>query len=252
MSIGPLFFILFLWVIPFAPGFGQEMGLSKSEARELFHHVLIDSLNVQTGDMVLFKSKHLASRLTQFGTFSPFSHCGMVVRDETDHLWITHATDNIYEDYRLPVKEEQSPRGGVILTRLEDSFFQNGYYRKIFIYKLDDIHFKRPTKEQVLHIYEKYKHFPFEESPVRFTFASFDVALFGYDLLSFPEHEQIFCSEYQVHMLSELGLLTELTEAPNEYTPKDISNLVFYQYYTPTVFRYQRSNLLHAFKQIGR
>ncbi len=249
---GPIILFLLLWVFPLTPGFGQDINLSKSEVRELFHRLLIDTLNVQTGDMVLFKSKHLASRLTQFGTFSPFSHCGMVIRDEMDNLWITHATDNVYEDYQIPVKEEQAPRGGVILTRLEDSFFQNGYYRKIFFYKFDDIHFPRPTKEKVLQIYEKYKNYPFEESPLRFTFASLDLALFDYDLLSLPEHEQIFCSEYQVHMLSELGLLTDLMEAPNEYTPKDISNLVFYQHFTPTVFRYRRSSLLHVVKQLGR
>lgn len=123
---GPIILFLLLWVFPLTPGFGQDINLSKSEVRELFHRLLIDTLNVQTGDMVLFKSKHLASRLTQFGTFSPFSHCGMVIRDEMDNLWITHATDNVYEDYQIPVKEEQAPRGGVILTRLEDSFSRMG------------------------------------------------------------------------------------------------------------------------------
>lgn len=216
----------------------QGMVLVDPIERETFHSLLVDSLDIRTGDMVLFKSVHLASRLTQFGTFSPFSHCGMILRDEEDNLWITHATDNNYEGYMLPVKDEPVPRGGVIITRLEDSFFQNGYYPRIYIYKLDEELVQRPTYDQVEAMYQKYKHHEFEVSVLRFVLASFDLDLFHIDLLSLPDHPKIFCSEYQIYLLEDLGLLTDPLEAPNEYTPKDISNLTFYRRLAPVVFRY--------------
>lgn len=219
---------------------GQGMVRSAPDNREAFHRLLLDTLNVQTGDMVLFKSNHFASRLTQFGTFSPFSHCGMIIRDDDGQLWITHATDNEYESHRLQVKDEDVPRGGVIMTRLEDSFFGNGYYPKIFIYKLDEAHFPRPTNDMVNAIYQKYKHARFEVSLIRFALASLDLDVFGYDILSLPDHPKIFCSEYQIYMLMELGLLPDPQEAPNEYTPRDITNLVCYRRFAPTVFTYHK------------
>ncbi len=219
---------------------GQGMIRNAPDDKDRFHSLLIDSLHIETGDMVLFKSIHLASRLTQFGTFSPFSHCGMIMRDDEDNLWITHATDNEYEGYQLQVKNEKTPRGGVIMTRLEDSFFQNGYYPRIFIYKLDDKAYKRPTYEEVYALYQRYKEYKFEISPIRFILASFDLDVFDVDLLSLPDHPKIFCSEYQIYLLTDLGLLTDPLEAPNEYTPKDISNLVFYRGCNPVVFNYKK------------
>lgn len=218
----------------------QGMVRSAPDDREAFHRLLLDTLHVQTGDMVLFKSNHFASRLTQLGTFSPFSHCGMVVRDAEGQLWITHATDNEYESHRLQVKDEDEPRGGVIMTRLEDSFFGNGYYPKIYLYKLDESHFPRPTPEMVNAIYQKYKHYKFEVSPIRFALASLDLDVFGYDILSLPDHPKIFCSEYQIYMLMELGLLSDPEEAPNEYTPRDITNLVCYRRFAPVMFTYRK------------
>lgn len=235
-----VFFVICICLLLSNRSWSQGMVRSAPDNKEAFHRLLLDTLNIQTGDMVLFKSNHFASRLTQFGTFSPFSHCGMVVRDPDGQLWITHATDNEYETYRLQVKDEDVPRGGVIMTRLEDSFFGNGYYPKIYIYKLDESHFPRPTPEMVNAIYQKYKQYKFEVSPIRFALASFDLDVFGYDILSLPDHPKIFCSEYQIYMLMELGLLTDPQEAPNEYTPRDITNLRCYRRFAPVMFTYRK------------
>ena len=103
---------------------------------------------------------------------------------------------------------------------------------------LDEELVQRPTYDQVEAMYQKYKHHEFEVSVLRFVLASFDLDLFHIDLLSLPDHPKIFCSEYQIYLLEDLGLLTDPLEAPNEYTPKDISNLTFYRRLAPVVFRY--------------
>ena len=204
----------------------------------------LDTLGINTGDIVLFQSTTFDGTMTQIGTLSPFTHSAMVLKDQDGSLWITHATDNIYDGVGIPVKYEEQSRGGVILTRLKDSFLtitggKKGFYKRIWIRKMDDTKMNRPTRDDILKLYISHKNKPFESSKWRFILSALDLNITGKDLLSKHDTEKVMCSEYIFILMQELSFPIETKEAPNEYTPKDISRLIKNYYHDALVFNFE-------------
>ena len=204
----------------------------------------LDNLDIETGDLVLFQSKTFNGIVTQIGTLSPYTHCAIVIKNPDGSIWITHSTDNDYNGNRIPIIHESGGRPGIILTKLEDMFLsingaKSGFYHHIWIRKFDESWAERPKREDILEYYENHKSFPFTKSALRFTLSAFDLKLFGYDLLSLPDDETYFCSEYVHKLLKELGYPIDKKQKDNEYTPKDIRNLEPYYDMKPVVFQFK-------------
>lgn len=204
----------------------------------------LDTLGINTGDIVLFQSTTFDGTMTQIGTFSPFTHTAMVIKDQDGSLWITHATDNVYDGVGIPVKYEEQSRGGVILTRLKDSFLtitggKKGFYKRIWILKMDDSKMTRPTPDNVLKKYFANKENPFESSKWRFILTAIDLRISGKDLISLPDTEKVMCSEYIFILMHELAYPIKNKQAPNEYTPKNIKSLIKAYYHEPLEFNFK-------------
>lgn len=204
----------------------------------------LDSLNLKTGDILFFQSIVFESIMVQIGTMSPFTHSAMVVNDSDGTLWLVHATGNDYKGKGASVRYEDKPRAGVILTRIEDSFLstnkrKTGFYKRIWIRKLIEPRVKRPSTEDILNLYEKYKHIPFETSNYRFLLTAFDLRLFDKDLLSIEANKPIMCSEFIFKIMRELDFPISSKQAPNEHTPKDINRLIKHLYEQPLIYKFK-------------
>ena len=52
--------------------------------------------SVQTGDLILFSSKHAASHVTKCFTASTWDHCGLVVKLSPKHVFILEYAGGVY------------------------------------------------------------------------------------------------------------------------------------------------------------
>lgn len=52
--------------------------------------------SVQTGDLILFSSKHAASHVTKCFTASTWDHCGIVVKLSPKHVFILEYAGGVY------------------------------------------------------------------------------------------------------------------------------------------------------------
>ena len=204
----------------------------------------LDTLGLDTGDILFCQAKTFNGYMTQIGTCSPFTHSAMIVREEDGSLWLTHATDNDYHGQRMAVKGEPTGRSGVIYTRLKDIFVAarqgtNGYYKRIWIRRLDDTKGARPDPQMIKALYEAHKQLPFESSNWRFILTAFDLRLFGKDWLSVPDSETIMCSEYLSILLDELHLPVKRKQAYNEISPKRIYRMIDENWLPPLVYRFE-------------
>lgn len=204
----------------------------------------LDSLNLKTGDLAFFQSLTFDGVMTQLGTLSPFTHSSMIVVAEDGSIWLTHATNNDYKGYQIPVIGEEVGRSGVILTRLDDLFIsvdngKSGYYHHIWIRKLKDERISRPSTEQILKLYQKYKAHPFETSNLRFILTSFDLNIAGKDLLYAPADSLWMCSEYMVHIFDDLNYPLVFKEEANEVTPIDVYRKLDGYYEDPVIYHFK-------------
>lgn len=204
----------------------------------------LEELDLKTGDLVLFQSSVYEGVLVEIGTLSNITHLAMVVKDpESSELWLTHSTDNEYFGARHDVINEASPRGGVIITHLEHSFFYmkerpEGFYKNIWIYPLNEDLVKRPDANEVIGFYEKNKHYKFETSLLRYFLTQFDLFLFGRDLFSLPRNDKSYCADYLAQLFKELGFPIENNQKPNDYTPGDICYMIAPLYHAPIHFTF--------------
>lgn len=205
----------------------------------------LEELDLETGDLLFFQNKIFQGVLVNLGTLSHITHVAMVVKDPVDgSLWLTHATDNNYNGTGIPVRNENKPRDGVIMTRIKSSFIctpekPTGFYKKIWVYKMDENRFKRPAAEQVIAFYEKNKHRRFETSSLRFFFSAYDLILLGTDMIAYEENDNRICSEYVHELLTELQFPVEQNQQPNEYTPGDICYMITPLYQIPQLFTFR-------------
>ena len=204
----------------------------------------LETLDLKTGDIALFQSLTFDGIMTQIGTFSPFTHSAIIIKNPDGTLWLTHATDNDYNGDRIKVIGEDKGRPGVILTKMEDSFLskdngRSGFYRRIWIRRFDETWSKRPERDTLLKLYKKYKKNPFTTTKYPFILAALDFSLFGKDLLSLPDDATFICSEYVHRILRETGVPVSCYQKENEYTPKDIRNLEPYCNGKSIVFKFE-------------
>lgn len=204
----------------------------------------LDKLDLMTGDLLLFQSKTFNGIMTQIGTLSPYTHCGIVIKNQDGSLFLLHCTDNDYYGNRIPLIDEDKGRSGIILTRLEDLFIstdgcKTGFYKHIWIRKFDDGWTKRPSAKKLMDLYKKTKKNSFTKSKPRFILAAFDFYIWGKDILSVSDDSTFFCSEFIHSLLLQCGIPVTDDQAINEYTPEDILYLEPYHDSKPVVFKFK-------------
>ena len=240
-----IFFILLLITFLFA----NVYIFAQSETRKytILKTRLVDSLenlNLHTGDMAFFQNQTFNGKMTQIGTLSPFTHSAMIVVTDNGDILLTHATLNDYNGYAIPVIGEEKPRTGTILTRLDNLFLsvdnlKSGYYKHIWIRKLKDSKIIRPTSEEVLKLYQKYKDYPFESSNLNFVLSALDVFLFNHDIFLSPNNKTFMCSEYISYLFKDLSFPIQPKQPPRETTPADIYLLLDDYYDYPIIFEFK-------------
>ncbi len=220
---------------------------SQTNTKNIIKRGLVDDLEklgLHTGDLAFFQNKEFYGQLTQIGTLSPFTHSAMIVIDENNNILLTHATNNYYDGFVIPVIGEKKPRSGVILTRLDDLFLStdnkiSGFYKRIWIRKLKDSLITHPSAKAVLKLYKKYKDYPFETSSLNFILSTFDLYIDGKDVLSFAKDKKLMCSEYISYLFKELSFPIHLKELPRETTPVDIYTQINDFYDPPVIYEFE-------------
>jgi len=250
LSFGLILFILLGSITSFAQ-------LKKYKKFKLNLVEGLDTLGLQTGDLAFFQNTSFYGQMTQIGTLSPFTHSSMIVVAEDSSILLTHATNNDYGGFLIPVIGENKPRNGVILTRLGDLFAsydygKTGAYKHIWIRKLKDSKIKRPNTKKVLQLYEKYKEHPFESSLLNFILSAFDLKIHNKDLLSFPADQEWMCSEYLCHLFVDLSFPFKFKEPPNETTPVDIYTLIGDFYEDPIIYEFQNGKYILISENTGK
>lgn len=202
----------------------------------------LEELGLNTGDLLFFQSREFPGFLVQIASISNFTHVAMVVKDpDNGELWLTHSTDNDYRGFSFPARNENKSRDGVIMTRLQSSFFSTndlraGFYRKIWVYQLNEDLVKRPDAHKVIAFYEKNKHHQFETSLWRYFLCISDLYLLGKDFFSTKVGDKRFCSEYIFNLMTELAFPIDKNQQPNEHTPADICYLINPLYHSSRLF----------------
>lgn len=204
----------------------------------------LDTIGLKTGDLVFFQGKSFDAVMTQIGTASLFTHVALVVMDQDDTPYLIHATPNNYNGVGIPVRNEAKTRAGIIYTKLADSFLstnqgKTGFYKRIWIRKMNDSKVKRPATDELLDLYEKHKVLPFEKSKLRFILTAFDLNICNRDLLSLADTETLMCSELVFSILRELNLPIIKTQACNEYSPINIYHMTSHFYQQPIEYHFR-------------
>jgi len=76
----------------------RGMGCATSRIHTVMTQVCVTSLesSVQTGDIILFSSKHAASHVTKCFTASTWDHCGLVIKLSPKHVFILEYAGGVY------------------------------------------------------------------------------------------------------------------------------------------------------------
>lgn len=221
---------------------GQELKDLNTDQKGLVEG--LKDLDLHTGDLVMFQSKVFLGKLIQLGTMSPYTHCALIIKNPDSSLYLVHATENDYNGFRIPVIGEQHGRSGVILTKLEDLFIsidslKSGYYKHIRVIKMNDRKFKRPIRDTLLSLYQKYKSYKFPHDKSTFVYSSLDLNLCGKDLLSKKSENSFICSGLAADLLYNTKVIDEINEIRNEYTPMNIRRMPPYLDSKPVIFKFK-------------
>jgi hypothetical protein len=222
--------------------FGQNLPDLSFEQRGLIEG--LEKLDLKTGDLAMFQSKTFNGVMTQIGTLSPYTHCALILKNQDGSLYLLHATENDYEGYRIPIIGEKGGRPGVILTRLEDMFlsvdnYKSGFYKHIRIIRFDDKKFTRPKIDSLFSLYEKYKNCKFPLDKMTFIYSSFDLNIFGKDLISKKSENSYICSGLVAELLFQTHVLEKIDKNRNEYTPMNIRRMEPYLDAEPIIFKFR-------------
>lgn len=165
---------------------------------------------LNTGDIVLFSGAGPLSFGIKMGTFSKWSHVGMVVRiEELDMvcLWESTTLSNLNDI------ETNRPNKGVQLVSLQDRI--KTYEGDVAIRHLCDFEFGVAEKECLKECRQEFKGLPYERNELELLHAAF-IFQNKEDLSS------LFCSELVAETYQRLGLLDE-DKPSNEYIPADFA-----------------------------
>ena len=192
----------------------------------------LDTAQLKNGDLVFFGARTKQAVVIRIATASPYTHVGMVMVNPDDNsIWLTHATSNNYKGYFLPIYGETEDREGIILTRLQDSFYDTkGEYRVAKIMSMNLPDEQRPSFAQLFERYQNYKNRLFEPKIKRFALSAIDLNILGMDFFQNPSTTNtFFCSEYLMQILYDLKMLPHTAKSLSEYTPADLTHLNMYK-----------------------
>ena len=65
------------------------------------------------------------------------------------------------------------------------------------------------------------------------------MTIFGYNFISMPDDDSLFCSEFVHHILTEADIPIARDQKSKEYSPKDIRNLEPYETAIPIIFKFK-------------
>ena len=148
---------------------------NKAESKKVLFGLVdgFDSLDLNTGDLLMFQSLTRDGIFTQIGTLSPYTHCALVIRNLDSSLWLLHATDNNFAGERMPVLFEEKRRNGVIMTTIHDPFIsvdngKSGFYKHIRVLRFDQSWSERPSGKFCCSCMKKIKSIPLlhQKSPL--------------------------------------------------------------------------------------
>lgn len=199
--------------------------------------------SLRTGDIVLFNGSGYESLWVKFGTISPWSHCGMIVRcphirqyitadsesfrglpglddpyndaNHVDDLYLWHSNQGKLTIPDLITGERKS---GVQLTPL---------YRALRCYDGNVCIRRLYTPEHMSHsCSEEFHHFLQENAPKPYCASVWELFLATYDGILLPENvdqfRDFFCSKLLAYTYKILGYLFLVLPA-SEYVPSDFA-----------------------------
>lgn len=200
---------------------------------------------LKTGDLVLFSGKGGMSCLIKTGTFSPWSHVGIIIRTRTDFEGFT-SSDNLYLFHAY--KEHLGPdvfsgenKSGVQLNRLGDAlrrYIRSGGvpcirkgppYLSIERGSLPSVSIDPFENEDTKEWFRKKTELEYEESLYQLVSSQIDCCCLPC-FQNYGDETSYFCSELTRRTLAylypyEYGL--EEGEYPDEQTPNDQSTNVY-------------------------
>ena len=167
--------------------------------------------NLATGDIVLFSGKGGISAGIKIGTFSRWSHVGMVVRlPEYDFvtLWESTTLVDLNDlDTRRPIKGVQLVP---MSTRLRD------YSGDVAVRHLTEEARAAMDIPELMRLRREIAGRPYEQYEIELIRAAYD-GPFGRNV---EDLSSLFCSELVAEAYQRMALVTE-TKPSNEYTPAD-------------------------------
>ncbi len=168
---------------------------------------------LDTGDIVLYSGKGHVSSIIKLGTFSRWSHVGMVLRlREYDFITIWESTTLS----KLKDLVSGQPRKGVQLVPLSDRV--RTYDGAIAVRRLTRVRRGPKMRKELMELRSELRGKPYEESRVELLRSAYD-GPFG---ANEEDLSSIFCSELVAEAYQRLGLLSH-GKPSNEYTPADFS-----------------------------
>jgi len=191
----------------------------------------MESLNLNTGDLILFSSNNtglfaLFDKLIKLFTNSDYNHIGMVLKDPVyidPKLKGYYLYESSWEG--TPDPADGKIKLGVQITPLEEAFKNNpgnAYLRKV-IAKADTF-----SPEKVLDIYKKTNAKPYDLNPVDWIEAFFRID----PTFKFGKSDRFFCSALVAYIYQQLGILQENTDwsiiRPSDFSIEDDNRHIFF------------------------
>jgi hypothetical protein len=170
--------------------------------------------DLKTGDVVLFDGRGWISRLIKLGTFSRWSHVGLVYvprQGGTVFLYESTTLSNVKGAKGAPVKGVQTVdlwnrvrnyKGSIAIRRVNRDKFN---YQEIIAFEK---------------MRSKYRHKVYERSVAELIKSAF--GRFGWNQKE--DDSSLFCSELVAASLKALGVLSS-AKSSNSYTPADFGNM---------------------------
>jgi cell wall-associated NlpC family hydrolase len=197
----------------------------------------LESLNLKTGDLILFSSNNsglfaLFDKLIKLFTNSDYNHIGMVLKDPT---FIDENLKGLYL-YESSWEGEPDPADGKIklgvqITPLEEAFKNNpgnAYLRRI-IAPTDNEYTRVFAESNIIDVYKKTNAKPYDLNPVDWIEAFFRID----PTFKFGKDKRFFCSALVGYIYQQLGILQKNTDwsilRPSDFSLEDNNRHIFYE-----------------------
>ena len=180
---------------------GRSVRLSKIES------------TLRTGDIVLFSGTAASSWLIQFGTCSPYSHVGMIVRSR-GALYLWHAPGQSLHSFH-DVFSNKNP-GGPHLNTLRPLL--KAAAGRCYLSRLKGEPFDDPRDTPLWDFMREAAKRPYERSTRDLVLSAYD-GPFGRNR---PDPSSYFCSELIAETYERMGIVAS-DEPADEYVPGDFS-----------------------------